>query len=156
MINRLKKWIEDQDNRCIEENNSKRIKFEEKNKKILFDNPDETLCYKINVDGCLIKEGCRCDNALINSYDGSTFYIELKGSSGIYHAIEQLERTTSTLIWDNKCRRTAIVVCKNRYPKTDTVIMRAMKKFNDKNITLLILNSVACFNLKTKSFKENQ
>ena len=52
------------DEACVQCTTDSNIKFEERKKKIVFHNPHHKECLKIQVDGCAIKVGNKCDNLL--------------------------------------------------------------------------------------------
>ena len=61
-------------------------------------NPTEREVEKIEVDGCVITEGIRCD-WLVRLNDATSkeeIYVELKGSD-VYHAVEQLQASVERL-----------------------------------------------------------
>lgn len=154
--NEIERWIGECSPAFIRKNNNGVIKLEEKKAKIFFLNEKKYLCYEIQVDGGLIKEGTRCDKMLISSFDGATYYIELKGVD-ILHGIEQLKATCSCLFWSKDCKRVAIMVGKNRLPKTDTRIQKATKNLmTTEKVVLLVLNSVVKYDMLTGSYQENQ
>ena len=62
---------------CISETTDSQIKFEENKRKIIFLNP-QRLTYKcVDVDGCTIKEGVRCDKLLLSADEREECYVEL-------------------------------------------------------------------------------
>lgn len=137
---RVQEWIGAQDKACIQETDVSNIKFEENKSKITFANSRRVKCYRLQIDGCIIKEGIRCDNMLIVEETGETFYVELKGVD-TRKAIEQLEETSKKVYWSKECTRTAIVVGKNHMPKADTFIQSKMKVFKNQKVDLLIIKS---------------
>ena len=124
------------------------ISFKEKGEQIIFENPNREVCYCARVDGGLIKTGKRCDWLLVTTTKGDTYYVELKGVS-VFDAFEQLYSTISNLFWSFNCKRVAIVVGKNRYPLTLPSIQSQIKRFGNSKVQLLVLNSVAKYNLLT-------
>lgn len=149
-----KNWLENQNKDCIEKTNVSHILFKEKGKSITFTNPDRNQCYKLQVDGCLIKKDLRCDNILIDPWNNSGFYIELKGGD-ISKAIEQLKRTVCTFVLSGLKKKTAMLVCKNHYPSTNYKLMSAKKYFDHKKgVSFMLLNSSVDYNLKTNTYKD--
>lgn len=80
--------------RCINITNASVIKFEEKGKSIVFNNPKRLNYKKVQVDGCTINKGARCDKLLLSEDEREEYFVELKGSD-IKHAIEQIESSMS-------------------------------------------------------------
>lgn len=136
----IQEWIATQDRSCIQETNVSKIKFEENKSKVVFTNDSKSKCYMLQIDGCIIKRGIRCDNMLIVEKTGVTFYVELKGVD-IKTAIEQLEETSKKVYWSKDFTRTAIVVGKNHLPKTSAYIQGKMKAFKNQKVDLKILKS---------------
>ena len=85
-------------------------------------NPTERRVEKIEVDGCAITEGQRCDWLVRLNDAASTeeIYVELKGSA-VYHAVEQLRATVEKLSEDcaNFPKRCFIVFTRNPMLGTD-------------------------------------
>ena len=79
---------------CVERSTNKKIVCEEHKRKIVFINNNKRVVEKIQVDGCQITDGIRCD-CLVN-FGKIQNFIELKGKN-IKHAIEQLKRSIKIL-----------------------------------------------------------
>lgn len=81
---------------CTEITSHQIIKVKENNASFSLDNKPRLQVQKITVDGCLMKDGERCDYLfMIPDYAGKNqraVYVELKGK-GITKAIHQLEAT---------------------------------------------------------------
>lgn len=155
---KLKNWVDSQKKGCIGKVVESTIRFEENRKKVLFLNAAKRLFYRIQVDGGLVTEGLRCDHMLLDSEDGRTFYIELKGGD-IPHAIEQLWCTVNQICPDASCCRTAMVIGKNHWPQTSPLIQREKKRFKrigKPGVDLLVLNSVVKYDLSNGSCLQNQ
>ncbi len=133
----------DIEGRCVQETTDSNIKFEENGKKIVFRNPQRKSCLKIQVDGCVITQGVRCDNLLKIggiSDTGSEFYIELKGTD-IVHAAEQLSKTISSL-HNDESEVSAYIICSNVKPAVRTSIQIQKVKFkNALNAKLIVKES---------------
>lgn len=118
---------------CIRETSESNIKFEEKKSKIVFQNLRRKCFSCIQVDGCAIKEGVKCDYMLIAQEDKMEYYIELKGCN-IKHAVEQLEVTICQLSKDVQSSvKKAFVICiKNNYPSATVQldVKRLKKKYH--------------------------
>lgn len=115
---------------CCEKISVTNIKFEENNKKIIFNNKDKRDCLKVRVDGCQIKEGTRCDYLLIDLTNSNEYFVELKGTD-ISHAIEQLKTSLAKLSdTNNKNKKVqSFIVAANVAPQIRTNIQKAQKNF---------------------------
>ncbi|MDD6473331.1 MAG: hypothetical protein PUF62_09940 [Bacteroidales bacterium] len=115
---------------CISETTDSQIKFEENKRKIIFQNLSRFPYECVDVDGCTIKEGVRCDKLLISADEREERYVELKGTD-VMHAIEQLEETIKHLgeYTDN---RHAYVISTNVAPAIDTKRQVKIKYFKEK------------------------
>jgi hypothetical protein len=71
---------------CITDTNDSVVKFEEKRSTIRFHNPHKRKYKRVQVDGCALSEGAKCDNMLCSHDEREEWYIELKGSD-VPHAI---------------------------------------------------------------------
>lgn len=74
----------------------KKVSIEENKMKYLAENRDENRVCLIQVDGCLITKGIRCDYLLLNCDKKNSYFIELKGKK-LLHAIEQIDRSVHIL-----------------------------------------------------------
>ncbi|MGN0234623.1 MAG: hypothetical protein ACI4B5_09405 [Bacteroidaceae bacterium] len=81
---------------CIHETTDSRIKFEENKRKVIFQNTQRRSYKCVDVDGCTIKDGIRCDKLLLSADEREERYVELKGTD-VVHAIDQLEKTIRRL-----------------------------------------------------------
>jgi hypothetical protein len=88
-------------------------------------NPQEREVEKIEVDGCAISDGLRCDWLLLinDRQSHEEIYVELK-SSKVYHAVEQLEATINRLSADRARLAKRCLVVFNRNPMTGTDVQR--------------------------------
>lgn len=128
------------DEACIWKTNESNIKFEEKKSKIVFHNSKRALFYCIQVDGCAIKTGVKCDNMLANDA-GLEYYIELKGCD-VDHAIIQLEETIKKLSEDYIDWPKKAFIISTRQPAIDVKIQNAKKRFRKNyNAELLVKNT---------------
>lgn len=115
---------------CVLEVNDSQIKFEENKRKIIFLNPERHTYKKVDVDGCTIKEGKRCDKLLLSADECEERYVELKGTD-VMHAIEQLEATIKQL-GENEDNRHSYVICTNVAPAIESRIQLKMKLFKSR------------------------
>lgn len=128
------------DENCIQRTDDSKIKFEENGKKIVFVNSKKLICYKIQVDGCAIKSGVRCDKLLkvgdLNK-EGNEYYVELKGTD-VLHAVDQIYSSIRILHNDNS-HIDAIIIFSNMSPKFSSKIQLAkarLKKDYNAKLTL--------------------
>lgn len=115
---------------CIRDTTDSQIKFEENKRKIIFQNP-QRLPYKcVDVDGCTIRNGIRCDKLLLSADEHEERYVELKGTD-VMHAIDQLEETIKRLgEYDDD--RHAYVICTNVAPAIDSGRQAKIKYFKNR------------------------
>ena len=128
------------DEACAQCTTDSNIKFEERKKKIVFHNPHHKECLKIQVDGCAIKVGDKCDNLLKEGkadQQGSEYYVELKGED-VGHAMKQIIKTIQT-IHNDSSPVMAFIICTNVSPKLSTEVQRFRKQMKEKyNGTVVI------------------
>ncbi|NQY53648.1 MAG: hypothetical protein HRT42_08725 [Campylobacteraceae bacterium] len=131
---------------CNEYNQNKIIVAEENKKKFVIKNNSQLFVNKVQVDGCYIKTGIRCDFLfeIFNNLELSeVYYVELKGTH-IEHGIEQLEATINHCkgIHSGIKRNCALVISK--YPKASTSSQILKKKFLTKTSVQLKIESKIC------------
>lgn len=116
--------------KCIRETTDSQIKFEENKRKIIFLNSQRLPYERVDVDGCTINDGVRCDKLLLSADEREERYVELKGTD-VMHAIEQLEETIKCLgeYTDN---RHAYVISTNVAPAIDTKRQSKIKYFKER------------------------
>lgn len=128
------------DSVCIQNTTDSRIKFEEKQSKIIFRNLQRKECLKIQIDGCAITNGIRCDKLLKEgnkNQQGPEYYVELKGGD-IEHALEQIIRTIQ-IIHNDASPIMAFIICSNVRPTASTHIQKQLVKLKKQfNATLII------------------
>lgn len=115
---------------CVTSVSHSKIKFEENKRTIYFLNSSRKVYKCVQVDGCAITDGIRCDNMLTSTDEHSEYYVELKGT-GVGHAISQLQTSIETLGEYNEDRH-AYVVSTNVVPALSTLLQRAQKVFRDR------------------------
>lgn len=115
---------------CVSPTSDSNIKFEENRRKITFRNPSRLNYQRVDVDGCTIKDGIRCDKLLLSEDEHEERYVELKGVD-VPHAIEQLEATIQKLgeYTDN---RHSYVICTNVAPAYNTTVQIKKALFKSK------------------------
>jgi len=79
---------------CVKLKSDTIIKFEEKKSILYLNNPKRLIVTCVQVDGCAIKTGAKCDHLYV--YNDEEHFLELKGSD-IKHAIEQLKQSIHQL-----------------------------------------------------------
>jgi hypothetical protein len=101
--------------------------------RLYLSNPEELEVEKIEVDGCAITEGLRCDwLVLINDRQPQEeIYVELK-SSKIDHAVEQLEATIKKLSNNRVQVDKRCLIVSRRGPKIGTDVQKHIAKFRKK------------------------
>jgi len=93
-------------------------------------NPTEREVEKIEVDGCVIMEGIRCD-WLVRLNDATSkeeIYVELKGSD-VYHAVEQLRTSVERLSADRAKYPKRCFIVFNRNPMIGTDLQKYKAQF---------------------------
>lgn len=106
--------------------------------KFRLENPKKAKFRVVKIDGCVIKEGIRCDYLVIlsNKYE---LYIELKGSN-VKHAIEQITTTIQKITADKSSLKSGFIAS-TRCPITSPEIQILKKKLRKKyNAKLIIKN----------------
>ena len=122
---------------CIVDSTDSQIKFEELNRKIIFQNPDRALYLKVQVDGCTIRDGVKCDKLLLSSDEREERYVELKGTD-VMHAIDQLEATIVRL-GEFEDNRHSYVICTNVAPAYTTQIQKKQMLFKKRYKSELVV-----------------
>ncbi len=112
---------------CITRTTDSVIKFQEKKSVIRFKNSNHMPYKCVQVDGCALREGEKCDNMLCSDDEREERYVELKGSD-VTHAIEQLRITISKL-GEHDDNRHSYVVCTKVSPHFTTSIQKAKVEF---------------------------
>jgi len=84
-------------------------------------NPSQRWVEKVQVDGCVITEGLRCDWAVEvdDQFSCEEIFIELKGSH-ITDAVKQIEATIIRLSSDHRQKKKRCLIASNRYKVTET------------------------------------
>ncbi len=117
---------------CEKASSDQLIPLQENKSKCVIENPNQFTIYIVQVDGCAIKEGLRCDYLVFpepkDIKKNLEIYIELKGSK-ISHAIEQLEATMRKLSDDSAKSEKVCIIVSTRCPITGNDIQNFKKKF---------------------------
>ena len=122
---------------CVKDCADANIVFEQNRRRVCFYNPNRQICKCVQVDGCAITEGIRCDNMLTSHDERCEYFVELKGTD-VKHAIEQLRVSIQTL-GEFTDDRSAYVVSTNVAPALTTTIQRAKRDFRTKLQSELII-----------------
>ena len=134
---------------CIRLTTDSKIKFEENKRSIIFLNPGRCTYKCVDVDGCTITDGLRCDRILLSVDEREERYVELKGTD-VRHAIAQLEETIKTLgEFDDD--RHAYVICTNVSPALNTTCQAKIKDFKRKYKSELVIREKVLKVLLSKS-----
>lgn len=108
-------------NQCSEKTRDSKIKVEEKGKKAVILNKNNEEFFKINIDGCLIKNKTAADKAIkkvsTNKQEGcKLLIIELKGTD-IDKAVDQIDATINFIkSEDTDCKKIAALIVCNSSP----------------------------------------
>ncbi|WP_174783731.1 hypothetical protein [Dolichospermum sp. UHCC 0259] len=90
---------------------------------------------KIKVDGCLIKDGERCDYLILSCEDKSAFFVELKGHD-LQKAIAQIDSSINKLMNDIKEFKIYARIVLNRTPSPDinsSIEIKLKKRLKQQN-----------------------
>ncbi|HBK21592.1 MAG TPA: hypothetical protein DDZ60_03520 [Planktothrix sp. UBA10369] len=136
---------------CENTSSNKLIPLAENKSKLVIENPNQFRVCVIEVDGCAIKEGLRCDYLVIPDQQDIKkvieIYIELKGSK-ILHAIEQLEATMKKLSDDPAKQEKVCIIISTRCPLAGNDIQNFKKDFIKKyNAKLEVKNMTYTYRL---------
>lgn len=127
---------------CVKETTDSVIKFQEKRSIIRLHNPDR-LHYKcVQVDGCALHDGEKCDNMLCSHDEREEYYVEMKGSD-VPHAIEQI-RSTIMRIGEYDDQRHCYVVCTKVSPHITTSIQKFKMEFRRRFKSDLLIKETPC------------
>ncbi|NET72818.1 MAG: hypothetical protein F6K62_18370 [Sphaerospermopsis sp. SIO1G2] len=94
----------------------------------------QEIC-KIRVDGCLIKEGERCDYLILSCEDKSAFFLELKGHD-LQKALQQINSSIDKLGTEVKEFKLYARIVLNRNPTPDinsSIEMKLRKRLKKQN-----------------------
>ncbi|WP_413172493.1 hypothetical protein [Anabaena azotica] len=95
---------------------------------------DKEIC-KIKVDGCLIKEGEKCDYLIISCEDKSAFFVELKGHD-LKKALGQIDSSITKLKDEIQEFKLYARIVLNRNPTPDinsSVEIKLKKRLKQQN-----------------------
>lgn len=101
--------------------------------KLTLKNPKQLLIKVVNIDGCVIREGIRCDQ-LVTLPNNKLIYVEFKGND-VKHAVKQIESTMGYISEVCSSSRNSDIICMiacNRCPLSSTDIQKYKRLFKDK------------------------
>lgn len=123
-----------------------KIVLQEKRCKITFNNVSRNTVRQVEIDGCVIKNGKRCDWLLI-TIDSTEHYIELKGCD-IKRAVKQIERTIIIVSEDAIKLKKHSFIISTRCPIMSTEIQNIKYRFKKKyNSSFIVKNNYYEHNL---------
>jgi len=126
--------------KCETRVRDRRIVLRERRRKITFLNPAHQVVRRVQIDGCVITEGLRCDYLLIAKRT-SEHYVELKGCD-VGHAVSQLEATIVAVSEDAQGAPKYAYVISSRCPLMASDIQKLKLSFRRSfNSTLVVKNS---------------
>lgn len=123
---------------CVESTKNPLIPLEQNGKKFLVKNSSRNTVHKVQVDGCAITAGKKCDWLVVDHRD-IEYFVELKGAS-VLEGCQQLEVSIPQLSVDPKQgEKHAFVICARVSPKITTQLQLLKLKFKKQfNSTLTI------------------
>jgi len=122
---------------CVETVNHRRIKVEERKRKAIFLNPEQTEYRRGKIDGCLVTSGIRADYFV--SGEGRTVIVELKGSD-VDHACKQMfEAIEHAAVKPYVGKRCGFLIICSRFPSDTTTVQLAKNAARTKYKTKLLV-----------------
>ena len=112
---------------CVTEVKDSVIRFEENRSVIRFLNQERRTYKSVQVDGCAITQGLKCDNLLTNKDETKERFVELKGSD-IPHGLNQL-RDSMQKLGEFPEERKAYLIFTACSPAFSTRLQLAKKEF---------------------------
>lgn len=130
---------------CLLENTKSRIiVLHEKKCKLTINNTNQQALLKVQVDGCLVFPGSKCDWLIVIEETNVAFFVELKGHD-IDHGLDQLcnsiqniENRSNGFICNNFSEKKCLLIV-FRSPKSSPEIQKAAILFKKRlNATLIV------------------
>jgi hypothetical protein len=112
--------------------------------KLTLKNPNQLLIKVIDIDGCVITEGIRCDQLVILP-SNKLIYIEFKGND-VNHAVKQIEETIRHISRICRSSRDLEMICMiacSRCPLSSTDIQKQKRLFRNKYRSQLLIKTGA-------------
>ena len=127
---------------CNSSNKNKIVFVSENKRTFRINNKSLFTINKVEVDGCYISEGRKCDFLfeIIEDDVKEVFYVELKGKH-IEDAVEQLESTLKVCLELHKTIPRSCYIVASRVPKASTSTQKYKKEFKRKNGVLLYIDT---------------
>ena len=127
---------------CNSSNKNKIVSVSENKRTFRINNKSLFTINKVEVDGCYISEGRKCDFLfeIIEDEVKEVFYVELKGKH-IEDAVEQLESTLKICLELHKTIPRSCYIVASRVPKASTSTQKYKKEFKRKNGVLLYIDT---------------
>ncbi len=124
---------------CNSVNKNKIVSVSENRKVFRVNNESSFVINKVEVDGCYISEGRKCDFLfeIIEDEVKEVFYVELKGKH-IEDAIKQLESTLKFCLKHHVNIKRSCYIIASRVPKASTSTQKYKKEFKRKNKGVLL------------------
>ena len=127
---------------CNSVNKNKIVSVSENRRTFRVNNKSLFTINKVEVDGCYISEGRKCDYLfeIINKELEQIFYVELKGKN-IEHGIKQLEATINHCKSEHHSIPKECYIIASRVPKSSTSSQKLKKEFKRKNSIQLFIDT---------------
>lgn len=125
---------------CTVLTKSKIVKFEERRSILNVRNSNGRELHRVQIDGCAIVDGRRCDWLLVDGVTGTEIFIELKGAD-VGEGIKQL--CSSVQVLSEKPRRKYGYIICTRSPISSPAIQKLQKSLlKSHSMTLRIKTTV--------------
>ena len=132
-------------NACVVRTTDSYVVFWENKARICFLNTNRKAYDRITVDGCVIREGNKCDFLLTSCEYGDQYFVELKGEN-LEHAIVQLEATFAKLLDGRESvLKKAFVVSSNSGMRINTHRQVVEKRFKRLGVDLRFFHSQSSY-----------
>ena len=132
---------------CIDRHSKKRFVVEENRSRVVFENARRRTVEQVEVDGCAIVDGPRCDWLINVDNTQQSIFVELKGSN-VPHAVEQLTHAHDGLR-DVRKPNVTWIISSQRCPLASTEVQSlTIKLRKHKGVHLILRNSPVTFSLE--------
>lgn len=132
---------------CVQQHLKKRFVVQENRSRVVFENAQRHDIDQIEVDGCAIVDGLRCDWLVNVDATHQSIFVELKGSN-VPHAVEQLTQAHDGLR-DIRKPNVTWIISSQRCPLTSTEVQSlTIKLRKHKRVSLILRNSPVTFALE--------
>lgn len=113
--------------KCISIVNHPIVKVEENKKKEKFKNAEKKSYKIIDIDGCLITDGQRCDE-LVSDQETSSILVKLKGTDVSQTCNQLFSTAASGTVKPHLTGNIGFLVVCSRYPRFDSFVAKAKQK----------------------------